>query len=549
MFPTRAEEGRRRRTCCALGVAALALALAGLPASAQSRRGEMRGVGMASGYNRDWPAITKSLKESGFNALLANFSTGRLAYYPSRTLRVAAGGMPGRNELAEAIGAARANGIELHVWRISWALWDAPQEEIALLETAGRLQRNALGQLGRDDAELPPELRVDWLCPSHPENRKLEKEAALEVVRSYEIAGIHFDRMQFPSGSFCFCDRCKARFQHDTKMAISRWPEEVQPGGQHAQQWQAWRRGLITSLVEEINEECHRIKPQAAVSSATWPDTETAYRESGQDWPLWVRKGLVDFICPMDFAGNEDDLLGKLTGQLNQVQGAVPVYVGLGGAQLRSSSQLVEQIEAGREAGADGFVVLADGEELRKWLAELSVTTTAADPNPMPHWAPLSSWSLPGAALLAAEQAASSIAYGKTVLAGQRLEVGLTIGLATPTVPGEGREGAEQAARVLRQAASARPPVSSYEPEITAPSLIRGERPRVSGRVIVERPSGETLLVLGAFEGEMGAPREYRLRAPEGPFRIAVYGTEETKAGRREFVTRSVLLKGAMKQQ
>jgi hypothetical protein len=49
---------------------------------------------------------------------------------------------------------------------------------------------------------------------------------------------------------------------------------------------------------------------------------------------------------------------------------------------------------------------------------------------------------------------------------------------------------------------------------------------------------------MGAFEGEMGIPRTFRVLAPEGPFRIAVYGTAPYGAGKRDFVTRSILLTG-----
>jgi uncharacterized lipoprotein YddW (UPF0748 family) len=529
---------------CRLLIPALMLLLGlALPAGAQSRRGEMRGAWMGEGYHRDWPAIMKSLKDNGFNALFPNFCTGDLAYYPSKVLPVAPGADPGRDELAEAIRAAKQYGIELHVWRINWALHGVPEEIIAQLERAGRLQRNAKGQLGRQD----PDVGVDWLCPSNPENRKLEKEAMLELVRNYDIAGVQFDYMRFPSGDYCFCDHCKDQFQKDTKVTVSHWPQEVQEGGPLHEQWQAWRRGLITSLAEEISEECHRIKPHIFVSLAAWPDLEAAYNEVGQDWTSWVKAGVLDFVCPMDYTESKDELVNQQLGpQLKRVGGTIPLYAGLGAFLMKSPAPLIEQVQAARELGADGFVAFAYGGDFDQWLPQMRATVTAAEPNPMPHWSPPARFSFKGPAAAPLLQREGPSASAWQVISGMQLEIELTLGLAPPSAASGESEGAAQAASVLRQASETRKPMASYEE--APPALAPSEQPRISGRVVMENPSGLTLAVLGAFEGEMGVMRTLRAAAPEGPFRVAVYGAVVTGDQRREFVTRSVLLTGRREQ-
>ena len=507
---------------------------AALPAAAQSRRGEMRGAWMGEGYNRDWPAIMKSLREDGFNALFPNFAVGDMAYYPSKVLPVAKGAAPGRDELAEAVKAAKQNGIELHFWRINWALWHVPQDIIAKLEAEGRLQRNAKGQLGRQD----PQVTVDWLCPSNPENRKLEKEAMLEAVRRYDIAGIQFDYMRFPNGNYCFCDHCKAQFQQDTKIAVAHWPEDVQEGGPYVEQWQQWRRDLITSLAGEISEQCHKIKPGIFVSLAAWPDLNAARNEVGQDWTSWVKDGMLDFVCPMDYTESKDDLVNnQLAGQLDQVRGTIPFYPGLGAFLMKSPQPLIEQIVATREAGADGFLAFAYlSGDLEKWLPELHAAVTAGEPNPMPHWSPPAQFSFGGAAKAAPATAVQA-------LAGAQLEVTLTLGLA-PSRPKEDNEGAAQAADMIRRETERQTRAPTRElPEQPLPEA--QQYPRISGRVVAEAPSGLALSVVGAFEGGSGVTRTLRFPALEGPFRVAVYGTVATSADqKREFVTRSILLTG-----
>ncbi|UCC68351.1 MAG: family 10 glycosylhydrolase [Armatimonadota bacterium] len=517
----------------------LVLALALAPAThgaAQSRRGELRGGWMGEGYGRDWLAIMKSLADNGFNALFSNFSTGTVAYYPSEVLAVAPGGEPARDELAEAAKAAKENGVELHVWRINWALSRTPPEALDELDSAGRLQRNSRGGRGRDD----PAVKVDWLCPSHPDNRKLEKEAMLELVRRYDIAGIHFDYMRFPSGDYCFCDNCRSRFEIEAKVHVESWPEDVRQGGALAEKWREWRRGLLTSLAEEISDEAHGLKPDISVSLAVWPHLEAARAELAQDWPDWVRGGVLDFVCPMDYTSDRKELSGLVEAQVRATRGAIPLYAGLGAFQLKSAWALSKQVQVARAAGADGFVAFAYGSgDLAEWLPELRSTVAAADPAPMPHRGPAARFSFAGPAV--AEQGR----WGQAAASAQ-LEVELAVGeQVTLGEEDESGEGAAQAAGMLRRVTDARTPVTSYEqrPDII-PSV--GERQRISGRIVVETPAGLVLLTLGAFDTASGLERTLRFPCPEGGFRIAVYGA--TRAGDgdpQDFVVRSPLLRGA----
>jgi uncharacterized lipoprotein YddW (UPF0748 family) len=490
---------------------------------------------MGEGYGRDWPAIMKSLADNGFNALFPNFSTGTVAYYPSEVLAVAPGGEPGRDELAEAAKAARENGVELHVWRINWALSRTSPEALDELDAAGRLQRNSRGERGRDD----PAVKVDWFCPSHPDNRKLEKEAMLELVRRYDIAGIHFDYMRFPSGDYCFCDNCRSRFENEAKVHVESWPEGVLEGGALAEKWREWRRFLLTSLAEEISDEAHGLKPDISVSLAAWPHLEAAREEMAQDWPDWVRGGVLDFVCPMDYTSDRKELSGLVEAQVAATRGAIPLYAGLGAFQLKSAWALSKQVQVARVAGADGFVAFAHGsEKSAKWLPELRSTVAAADPAPMPHRGPAARFSFAGPAV--AEQGE----WGQAT-AGAELEVELAVGESvTLSAEDEPGEGAAQAAGMLRRVTDARAPVTSYEqrPDII-PSV--GEGQRISGRIVVETPGGLVLLALGAFDTASGLERTLRFRSPEGAFRVAVYGATRTGDGEpQDFVVRSPLLKG-----
>jgi len=511
-----------------------------LPAFAQSRRGELRGVWIESGWDHDWPQITQSLADNGFNALFANFSTGDAAFYPSTVLTRAQGGSPGGDELAAAASAARQHNLELHVWRINLALLSSSDESIQELEAAGRLQRNHLGQLGRDD----PEVGVDWLCPSHPENRRLEREAAVEIVRDYDVAGLHLDYLRFPKWNYCFCDRCKARFQRENSVHVQAWPDDVLSGGPQADRWQAWRRALLTDLAEEISDEVRRAKPDAFVSLAAWPDLDAARDDVAQEWPAWVSAGLLDFVCPMDYSRDSEEVSRLLSAQAEATRGVVPLYAGLGAFRLDSASALIDQIEVSREAGADGFVVFSySAAGLADWLPELSATVTASPPAPMPHHSPPARIDLAGPAV-------APPASGRRVIGGAELQIHLSIGgPSSVSSEEETGEGAAQAASILRRATDARAPVTSYDSAPGLPSGL-GEEERISGRVVVETPAGLARATLSAFDSDLPVTRDLRLLAPEGPFRLAVYGSLSLADGERhDFVVRSPLLTGMTEEE
>jgi len=512
----------------------------GSGAAAQSRSGELRGAWIQEGYGRDWPAIMRSLAGNGFNALFACFSIGNVAYYPSEALGVAPGVESGRDELAEAARAAKEHGIELHVWRIHWALWRTPPEMLEELDRAGQLQRNSLGERGRDD----PKVKGDWLCPSHPENRELEREAMLELVRRYDIAGIHFDYMRFPGGGYCLCDHCREQFEKDASVSVARWPDDVLEGGSHAQRWRQWRQELQTSLVEEISDEARVIKPGTLVSLAAWPNLETARGAMAQDWPGWVRAGVLDFVCPMDYTVDRDELARLVEAQITAVRGEVPLYAGLAAFRMKSAWALGKQVETVREAGADGFVAFAyDSGDLEKWLPQLRSRVTAGDPDPMPHRGPPARFAFAGPAI-------ATMSGRRQAITGEKLEVELAVGHAPARSPEEeSGEGAAQAASMLRRVTDARTPITSYERN---PDLITGfgEEERISGRIVVETPSGVALLTLGAFDTDAALERTVRFVCPEGPFRVAVHGATRTGAGEpQQFVVRSPLFRGVPEEE
>jgi len=79
-----------------------------------------------------------------------------------------------------------------------------------------------------------------------------------------------------------------------------------------------------------------------------------------QDWPVWVRNGYLDFLCPMDYSDSDDQFAALVKSQQQLVGGRIPLYPGIGATASRSAlsvDRVVGQIKLARELGAQGFTI------------------------------------------------------------------------------------------------------------------------------------------------------------------------------------------------
>ena len=339
----------------------------------------VRSTWMQDRPGRDWQAIMGNLSRHGFEMIFPCMSTGGTAMYesevlpwvvPQRDTEKPAG--PRRDELDLCLQAAQDHGVEVHVWRINWAMWRAPDDRLEEFVREGRVQLDPEGKPAPEAGQ-----GCHWMCPSDERNRELEKRAMLELIERYDVDGIHFDYMRFPTRQFCFCPRCTSLFEQQSGATNVDYPEEVLGTGWHDKgpwvlHWANFRRGLISSLVQEIAQGARRLKPSVEVSLASWGSTWGALRDVAQDWVRWVEEGWLDAICPMDYTPDVECLRRAVQQQVALAGGRVPVYAGLGAFLLPSPRELATQIQVARESGATGFCTFSyDMKGFDEWLPEL----------------------------------------------------------------------------------------------------------------------------------------------------------------------------------
>ncbi|MFQ6133283.1 MAG: glycoside hydrolase family 10 protein [Armatimonadota bacterium] len=373
--------------------------------------GELRGAWMGYHGEPTWEATMSALRENGFNAVFPWMASPGGAFYPSQVLPVAPAVAEQGDFLAGAVAWGRTCGIEVHARVIAL---------MAYLGPASAKDRYAAEKRYMVDAE--GRQVKGWLCPAKPVNRHMLINAVMELARGYDLDGIQFDYLRYPSSKTCYCDSCRYLFQQHVGRKISNWPVEVRAGSLRGQ-YADWRREQVTSLLAAIVERTRALKPGLTISAAVFVDW-TRHRETfGQDTAAWIDRRLVDFVCPMDYAQDEATFSRWVRAQVSRAANAVPVYVGIGPLSDNAPlgpEQVVSQVRLSRELGGDGFVLFKYTEALaRDYLPLLRPAAPAVAVVPPTHHGPRVAFELSDAQLLAGQ---SVYEEGTTIRVTTRVE-------------------------------------------------------------------------------------------------------------------------------
>ncbi|HEX6469662.1 MAG TPA: family 10 glycosylhydrolase [Streptosporangiaceae bacterium] len=193
---------------------------------------------------------------------------------------------PGYDVLGFMVREAHARGLEFHAWFNPYRV--SRQPDLKRLAATNPARRHP-DWVRRYGSGL-------WYDPGLPQVRDLVSGVVLDVVRKYDIDGVHFDDYFYPypeSGDF----PDTATFRRYGKGFASR---------------AAWRRDNVNALVRRVSQEVHGAKPWVRFGISpfgVWRNASTdragsatqalqSYDDIYADSRLWVKKGWVDDIVP-----------------------------------------------------------------------------------------------------------------------------------------------------------------------------------------------------------------------------------------------------------
>jgi uncharacterized lipoprotein YddW (UPF0748 family)/uncharacterized protein YbaR (Trm112 family) len=319
-------------------------------AAQKSRAGEICAVWDHSGvglYPGDWDKTCAVLAGFGVTDIFVNLLWPWQAHYESDSLAMSRQGRLFGDQASQGLAAARKYGLRFHAWKVCWNVEDAEAAVRDDYRRAGRLQVSVDGK------------SVNWLCPSQTANWTEEKDSVRELVKKYDVDGVHLDYIRFRDPRSCYCQVCRKTYESHAGNAVAVWPDDVRTGKQR-KTFDAWRSGQITRMVGDMSALVKKARPNARMSAAVFGKYPSCVAAVGQDWPVWLKSGAMDYVCPMNYTNSNARFAEYVQSQIEVARDPKKIVPGIGVAAAESSLdpvQTIEQILIGRSAGCAGFAL------------------------------------------------------------------------------------------------------------------------------------------------------------------------------------------------
>ncbi|MDA0329046.1 MAG: family 10 glycosylhydrolase [Gemmatimonadetes bacterium] len=207
-----------------------------------------------------------------------------------------------------------------------------------------------------------------YSSPSHPDVQDRVHAVWMDLAERYDLDGIHFDYIRFPSGEYDYSIGALERFRMWVRghLAPARFAEL---DGAYERdlyafvdaerdRWAEFRREHVTRTVERIYRDIKARKPRLVVSAAVIADAELAYGDRFQDWRAWLRDGILDVAVPMAYTP-DDARFESLVRVAREAAGRPErVWAGIG-AYMNTADGTMEMIDIARTEGAGGVVLFS----------------------------------------------------------------------------------------------------------------------------------------------------------------------------------------------
>ena len=269
---------------------------------------EMRGIWVASVGNLDYPQsptadawqlrvqmdeVLDNCQDMGFNTVFLQVRPSGDALYKSdifpwsRYLTGTQGTAPsdGFDPLEYAVNEAHKRGMQLHAWINPYRVTNSPNDN-------DKLAANNPAVL-RPDLVLTDSSGKMYLNPGEADSIDIILEGIREIVRNYDVDGIHMDDYFYPSSGF---DDSAAYFKYQDA-----YPNKAD-----------WRRSMVTTLISCARDAVKEIKPNCMFGvspSGIWANAgdtpggsntngSSSYHSLYADTKLWVEREYLDYIMP-----------------------------------------------------------------------------------------------------------------------------------------------------------------------------------------------------------------------------------------------------------
>ena len=269
---------------------------------------------------------------------------------------------------------AHAQGLEVQAWVNVYLVWSAGSPPRSALHVVNaHPDWIAVRSDGRKLVEMVPEEfqeeRVEgmYLAPGNPDVRRHLRDVVREIVTHYPVDGIHLDYVRNPEPDVGYDVGTRTAFERELGIDPVRFsgaPDSAflalvgEDGVVDLRaRWLQWQRDQVTAFVRDVRNDLDLINPKLKLTAAVIADQNAALNRYLQDWPTWLREGIIDAAVPMAYSPSTTTVVRQLAAA-RSIPTEHHLYAGIG-IYNEGARDAADKIRRARQMGVDGIALFS----------------------------------------------------------------------------------------------------------------------------------------------------------------------------------------------
>jgi uncharacterized lipoprotein YddW (UPF0748 family) len=306
-------------------------------------------------------------KRARINTLFVQVRASGNAYYKSKLVPRSEEleGQPDTfDPLAYMIRAGKNEGIKIHAYFNLGILWRnkiPPRSPKHIINAhPDWIMKDSSGKFAYPRSDDPQGSVVEnyyWVDWSNPALRRHCADVIDEVVRTYDIDGVHLDFVRYPARmgrNVSYAGYNENSVDQFVKTTGTR-PEE------HHKLWDDWRTRHIGESIRLIHDRIAMRGKKIPLSAAVLAEGDIARARNYTDYREWIRKGYLDFAVLMSYFDSMDEIRKSVFNAKETIASdrfVLGVNIG-----KHPSDAIASQIDLSREENFKGFALFSLDEE------------------------------------------------------------------------------------------------------------------------------------------------------------------------------------------
>jgi uncharacterized lipoprotein YddW (UPF0748 family) len=321
-------------------------------------------------------AVVDLAEQMNINTLLVQVRGRGDAFYKSDLAppaEILEGAPAGFDPLERMVERAHARGLEVQAWINVYLVWSAgapPHSPLHIVNA--HPDWISVRADGRRLVEMVPEefeeqkLEGMYLAPGNPQVRKYLRDVVHEIVSKYKVDGIHLDYVRYPEPGVGYDPPTRTAFerQYGVDPIDIDQPDSLLLRVVGADRipdlrarWIQWKKDQITGFVRDVRNDLDVSGRSLKLTAAVIADQSAALNRYLQDWPEWLREGIIDAAIPMAY-GKSTSVVERQIAAAMAIPTERHVYAGIA-LYNEGARDAVEKIRRARKLGVDGIALFS----------------------------------------------------------------------------------------------------------------------------------------------------------------------------------------------